>query len=206
MLLIRDLGLKQCGKYRKRYAIFECSECKSHFETRMETVRARKQEMCNSCASKLKRATIIHGKRKTSLNTIVNNMIQRCENPKASYYYAYGARGISVCDEWRNNRSAFFKWAEENGYSEGLSIERTNVDLNYCPSNCIFIKKEEQALNTSRSIKNRFDKETLKMIQDEYNSTRVSMQILGKKYGLSRPSIAKILKSELASMIEEVLK
>lgn len=42
MLLIQDLGLKQCGKYRKKYGIFECSKCKCHFETRVETVRERK--------------------------------------------------------------------------------------------------------------------------------------------------------------------
>ena len=61
-------------------------------------------------------------------------MRNRCENPNVSSYKYYGGRGISVCEEWHDPR-AFGKWAEENGYEQGLSIERIDVNKGYCPSN-----------------------------------------------------------------------
>ena len=63
-------------------------------------------------------------------------MKNRCYNTKAESYKNYGARGISVCDEWRNSSTAFIKWAILNGYKEGLEIDRIDNDGNYEPSNC----------------------------------------------------------------------
>ena len=154
MKLIQDLGVRQIeGKsFKKRIGIYECSECKTHFEARTETVKARDQEHCNSCASKLSRATRKHDMRNHKLNTVINNMIQRCENEKAKHYQYYGAIGITVCDEWRHNRAAFFKWALENGYKEGLTIDRIQGDKGYSPDNCRWTTYSIQSQNT-RNLK-----------------------------------------------------
>ena len=150
MKLIKDLGMLSIpGKtYKKRVGVYECSICSKHFEARTETVKARNQEMCNSCASKLKRSTTKHGMRGHKLNTVINNIIQRCENPNSDNYKYYGAIGISVCEEWRTNRKAFFDWALSSGYADGLTIDRINVDGNYEPSNCRWVTQEVQTRNT----------------------------------------------------------
>ena len=150
MKLIEDLGIRQIeGKtFKKRIGLYECSECKVHFEARTETVKARNQEHCNSCASKLSRATRKHGMRNHKLNAVINNMIQRCENKKSEHYKYYGAIGIKVCDEWRNNRATFFKWALENGYEDGLSIDRKEGDKDYSPDNCRWTTPSIQSQNT----------------------------------------------------------
>ncbi|MEG7700659.1 hypothetical protein U2075_14750, partial [Listeria monocytogenes] len=62
-------------------------------------------------------------------------MIQRCTNPNNQKYYSYGARGISFYAGWKTF-IPFQKWALENGYKEGLSLDRIDVDGNYEPSNC----------------------------------------------------------------------
>jgi DNA-directed RNA polymerase subunit RPC12/RpoP len=154
MKLIADLGIRQIeGKtFKKRIGLYECSECKIHFEARTETVKARDQEHCNSCASKLTRATIKHNMRNHKLNTVINNMIQRCENKKSDNYQYYGAIGIKVCDEWRNNRASFFKWALENGYEDGLTIDRKEGNKDYSPDNCRWVTQSIQVQNT-RNIK-----------------------------------------------------
>lgn len=79
-------------------------------------------------------------------------MRNRCENPNVSSYKYYGGKGISVCEEWKDPR-AFGKWAEENGYKDGLSIERIDVSKGYCPSNCKWIPRNEQGFNRSDSVR-----------------------------------------------------
>ena len=147
MKLIEDLGTKpnKQGR-RKRYGIYECSNCHKHFEALTETVKARNQENCNSCASKLK--NLKHGMKNHILNNTINNMIQRCENPNTDYYHCYGALGITVCDEWRNNRIAFFEWSLANGWKKGLSIDRKDVTKGYFPDNCRWTTQSIQAQNT----------------------------------------------------------
>ena len=79
-------------------------------------------------------------------------MLARCNNPKNDRYKNYGARGITVCEEWLSY-DAFYEWAMANGYDDTLTIERKNVNGNYEPSNCEWISKEDQLRNTTRSVK-----------------------------------------------------
>lgn len=86
------------------------------------------------------------------LHRIWTNMKQRCSNPKSKDYRYYGGRGISVCDEWAEFE-AFFYWAMQNGYKDGLTIERKDNDGNYCPSNCEWITAARQHRNTGKTKK-----------------------------------------------------
>lgn len=70
----------------------------------------------------------------------------RCYNKNTPCYKNYGGRGIKMCDEWLDFWN-FREWAYKNGYSEGLTLERTDVNGNYEPSNCKWIPMEEQAIN-----------------------------------------------------------
>lgn len=79
---------------------------------------------------------------------------KRCYYPRAINYKDYGARGISVCDEWKNDFMSFYTWANANEYKEGLTIERINSDGNYEPTNCKFATTLQQNRNkrTNRFI------------------------------------------------------
>lgn len=89
------------------------------------------------------------------------NMINRCTNPNIPRYKCYGARGIAVCEEWRNSFAAFHSWAIGNGYSEGLTLDRIDNDGNYCPENCRWISNREQQFNRSNNRRLTFNGETL---------------------------------------------
>lgn len=89
-----------------------------------------------------------HGQYNTRLYRIWGNMHQRCSNPKKDNYHLYGAKGVSVCDEWKDF-SDFSKWAMENGYSDSLSIDRIETDKGYSPENCRWATPQEQTDNRS---------------------------------------------------------
>lgn len=74
---------------------------------------------------------------------------QRCFNENSTGYKDYGARGITMCDEWLGERGFenFYNWSMANGYNDDLSIERVDVNGNYCPENCMWISKDKQAHN-----------------------------------------------------------
>lgn len=71
-----------------------------------------------------------------------------------SAYQYYGGRGVAICPEWLGEHGFehFYKWAVENGYNEGLSIERKDVNGNYCPENCCWITMKKQAQNKTNSV------------------------------------------------------
>lgn len=85
------------------------------------------------------------------LYIIWSSMKQRCNNPNAHEYTAYGGRGIKVCDEWLHDAKAFYDWAMANGYADDLTIDRIENDKGYSPDNCRWIPQSEQYSNMRNS-------------------------------------------------------
>lgn len=75
------------------------------------------------------------------------NIIKRCSNPNHQLYKWYGARGIQICSEWRNDFFAFQHWARTHGYRRGLEIDRANNDAGYSPDNCRWVTRKENCQN-----------------------------------------------------------
>ena len=103
---------------------------------------------CKKCglASSARKREIFHDKR---LRFIFKGIRQRCYDPNSISYKNYGAKGITVCDEWLSNPSSFEQWALANGYEDGLSIDRIDNLVGYSPSNCRWVTKTVQNRNRS---------------------------------------------------------
>ena len=74
------------------------------------------------------------------------SIFQRCKNPNHASYQYYGARGFTVCAEWKDY-SEFRDWALSAGYRSDLKIERVNNDEGYSPDNCRWATDREQMQN-----------------------------------------------------------
>ena len=73
-------------------------------------------------------------------------MRNRCYNDKENNYPRYGGRGITVCDEWRNDFAKF--WLDmKTTYSDELTLDRIDNNGNYCKENCKWSTPKEQAQN-----------------------------------------------------------
>lgn len=76
-----------------------------------------------------------------------SNIHGRCYNPNNAAYKNYGARGITMCDEWVDDFYAFRDWAIENGYDESLSLDRIDNNKEYSPENCRWTDDKTQSNN-----------------------------------------------------------
>lgn len=89
--------------------------------------------------------------RNPRLYGVWKQMRARCHNPKCAKYRIYGARGITVCDEWRTDPNAFIDWAERTGYRPGLQIDRLDNNGGYSPDNCRWATAKENCRNSRRN-------------------------------------------------------
>ena len=126
-----------------------------------------------------------HMMSKTKIYMIFHGMIDRCYRKTSSEYHNYGNRGIIICDGWVKSFESFKDWAFDNGYKEGLSIERLNVDGNYEPNNCTWIPKNKQALNKRNSVFVTIDgiKKNMCELIKEFGLKSTKPYVDYKKYG-----------------------
>jgi hypothetical protein len=89
---------------------------------------------------------LTHGLSKTKLYRIWADIITRCYNENSDGYKDYGARGIYMSDEWRNDFAAFYR-DMANGYQKGLEIDRIEVNGPYSKENCRWVTHKVNSRN-----------------------------------------------------------
>lgn len=144
--------------YQKRATWKCCCDCGCKIVVPSSRLTNGETKSCGCFRRELARdkRTFRHGKSQTRLYRVWSSAIQRCEYPKHKQFHQYGGRGITICDEWRDNFQAFYDWAMANGYDENAprgqcTIDRIDNDKGYSPDNCRWVDMKTQGNNRSHS-------------------------------------------------------
>ena len=143
-LLIR-LDLSEAVKDKVKFVLAQCFLCDNMKKYRLSNLRNGSTKSCG-CSK------VIHGFWGCRQYKSWEAMKQRCSNPKATYYYNYGGRGIRYDLKWETFEG-FWKDMGE-GYSDDLTLDRVDNNGNYTKDNCKWSNKVEQAYNQRKQKNN----------------------------------------------------
>lgn len=151
-ILSENIEKTLLNKYKHRYVNTLC-DCGNKKIILLGHIRSGKIKSCG-CFQKENIIKIhqTHCESKTNLHKRWANIKTRCFNLKNKNYKNYGGRGITMCDEWKNDYTKFRDWSLSNGYKPELQIDRINNDGNYEPSNCRWVTNLENSRNKRSSF------------------------------------------------------
>ncbi len=125
-----------------------------------------------------------HGLSRHPLYTVWIDINRRCHDPRDTTYARYGARGISVCEEWRNDFMSFYFWAINNGWQKGLEIDRfPDNDGGYNPNNCRVTTRKKNCNNKGNNVLLEIDGVT-KTAAEWAEQFGIHRSILARRIGL----------------------
>lgn len=89
------------------------------------------------------------------LYKIWQQIIKRCYDKNHAGFKYYGANGVRVCDEWKNDYQKFLDWSLANGYKKGLEIDKDILGggLLYSPMTCCWVPHSVNTRNRRNTIK-----------------------------------------------------
>lgn len=123
----------------------KCSECGWETNARMHEIRRFSKKCGHINLFGVYTYDRTNNIQNANLNKIFRGMYYRCYNPKNKAYRWYGAKNIKICQEWLDNPKLFEEWSLANGYQKHLTIDRIEEDKDYCPDNCRWITRKDNA-------------------------------------------------------------
>lgn len=137
-------------KRQRNAATVECVYCGSKKKI---DLREFKKSINVSCRCR----KIKHGMNRTKIYSVYANIKYRCYNSNHHEFHNYGGKGVIMCDEWLGDEgfSNFYKWALDNGYEEGLTIDRIDSDGSYEPCNCRWTTRSENTIKANKTCQHR---------------------------------------------------
>lgn len=152
----RLVVLERSGSDKQRNIVWKCQcDCGNIHYVKGALL---KRGAVTSCGCKQKEACMHvvelgtkHGLSHHPLYQIWKSMRKRCNCKTEKSYPNYGGRGITICSEW-DDYAVFHKWALDNGWHKGVSIDRIDNDKGYSPENCRMATNKMQMRNRRKTV------------------------------------------------------
>ena len=167
LIAIKKDKSKIKGSQKRCFWIFKC-DCGNIVSICKNNVIKGLTKSCGCLKNEYIPKNKIHGLSDTRIYQCWLDMKHRCYLKTQKNYQNYGGRGIKVCDEWlekENGSLNFINWALENGYKDNLTLDRIDVNGNYCPKNCRWATIKQQANNTRTNNKITINRVTHNLIE-----------------------------------------
>lgn len=143
------VGILNLLERTKTHYKTECQKCgRISFKSIKEIGRINREGTAGCYCSRRRKANPESPTNHPGIGTW-NGMMRRCYNPDHIAYHRYGGRGITVCDEWKNNKREFLNWLDSNNWKSGLHLDRINNNEGYSPENCRLVSSKENQNNKS---------------------------------------------------------
>lgn len=144
----------RCVGSEHKQRMWECKcDCGNIFITSATLIITGHTKSCGCLKRRLASQRLRkHGQTDTRINRIWRRMKSRCNNPHAKDFSYYGGRGINVCEEWSDSFENFRDWANANGYSDTLTLDRIDTNKNYNPNNCRWVDRTTQSRNQRKNV------------------------------------------------------
>lgn len=175
MRFMRLVVEKRVGRDKFNKALFRCRcDCGNTIVCTGASLRSGHTKSCGCLHNEAaKQRATKHGLGKTRLYTIWLGMKNRCYVKSNMHYREYGGSGIKVYSKWKNDFKEFYVWALNNGYEDGLTLDRINNKKGYYPNNCRWVTQQKQNWNKKNNI------------IVEYNGKEWALPYLCDEYGFN---------------------
>jgi hypothetical protein len=199
----RLLVIKYYGKSKDGHSIWTCKcDCGNIINVTSNSLKTKNTKSCGCLHKEIARKRkgskcnfYKHGKANTRLFNIFHGIKERCLNNSDRNYKLYGKKGIKICNEWLDKENGFinfYNWAINNGYSDNLTIDRIDVNGDYCPENCRWVDMKVQANNRTNNHLVTYNGKT-HTISEWSKITTIKSDTLVKRLNIYKWSIEKTL-------------
>lgn len=176
------------------FIVWECKcDCGNIHFARAYPLRKGDIKSCGCLNNEMRMDRITtHGLSKLPIYKVWTSMKSRCYRINDKRYLRYGGRGILVCKEWISNAELFVKWANENGYIKGLTIDREDNNGNYSPANCRFVTIAKNNRNSSNTHLKDSDIEKIKLL----NANGMMQIDIAPMFKITQQTVSKIVNNK----------